>query len=333
MQFEKFTEEGENLIRLTSDSGLAVTFSPIGAGIYEIRYLGAPMTVASKSPVQYAKSTAYHGKTVGRIAGRLPLARFSFDGKEFETEPNEGKNTLHGGFSGLSFKRFKYEVAELEGKTLVDFFYDSPENEGGFPGEVRFEVRYIMGDKEPSLRIEYRYLSSEDTPINLTSHTYFNLGAEETVEEEVLTINASKAEHYSKDLIPLGMEEVSPALDFRKGKAIGRDIDDPSLHETRTNGYDHCYLFDKAEGPVAHLESRRYALDIKTSYPALQVYSANWPTDNLLLTNGRFDCPHSAIALEAVYVPGDFKSMTAKKGQLMKNYIEFVFTKKERKQA
>jgi aldose 1-epimerase len=332
MQIEKFMEEGENLLRLVSDSGLAVTLSPLGAGIYEIRYLGAPMTVAAKSPANYVKSTAYYGKTVGRIAGRIPSAHFTFEGKEIKTIANEGVNTLHGGPAGLSFHLFKYEIGELDGKTIADFFYDSPEGEGGFPGEVRFNVRYLLGDKEPTLRIEYRYLASEDTPINLTSHTYFNLGADENVENQTLMVRANEVEHYTNVLVPLGLEKVCPALDFRKPKKIGQDIMNPYLHETRTNGYDHCYKFtegEEEEAPV-RLESEKYSLEIATSYPAIQVYSSNWPTENLLLTNGRFDGLHSAIALEAVYVPGDFTSMKAPKGQLVKNFIEFRFSKKEK---
>lgn len=331
MQIEKFMEEGENLLRLVSNSGLAVSLSPLGAGIYEIRYLGAPMTVASKSPALYVKSSAYYGKTVGRIAGRIPSAHFQFEGKDIKTVANEGVNTLHGGPSGLAYHLFKYEIGELDGKTMVDFFYDSPDGEGGFPGEVRFNVRYLLGDDEPVLRIEYRYLASEDTPINLTSHTYFNLGADENVEGQTLMVKASEAEHYTKDLVPLGMEKVNSALDFRSPKKIGQDILDPSLHNTRTNGYDHCYKFDAygLEAPV-RLESDKYRLEIRTSYPAIQVYSSNWPVDKLLLTNGRFDCAHSAIALESVYVPGDFMSMKAPKGQLVKNFIEFHFSKKEK---
>lgn len=51
----------------------------------------------------------------------------------------------------------------------------SPDGEGGFPGEVWVEALYTMEKSENILNIEYRAITEQPSPINLTNHAYFNL--------------------------------------------------------------------------------------------------------------------------------------------------------------
>jgi aldose 1-epimerase len=331
MEIEKFVLDGETLIKATSKAGLSLTLTPFGAGIYEIRYLGEPMSVASKDIHKYLNSQAYYGKTVGRIAGRIPNGQLTFEGKTYQLDRNEGKNTLHGGSKGLSFQPFKFEINDVDGTTAFDFFHDSTPLESGLPGNVHFQVRYLLPDDEPFFRIEYRYMSDEDCPINLTTHLYFNLNGGETIENQTLYLKADECEHYDATLVPLGMIKCPPCLDFSTPKPIGQDINDPLLYEVRTKGYDHAYKFMKhpeCEATV-RLESSKTRMDIITSSPAIQVYSGNYPGENNLLNNNHMDVPHSAVALEPVFIPGDFTSMKAKAHELVKTFSEYHFFKKE----
>lgn len=63
----------------------------------------------------------------------------------------------------------------MEGEKVI-MKYTSKDGEEGFPGEVTVLVTYWMsGD---TLVIEYDATSTKRTPINLTSHNYFNLAGQ-----------------------------------------------------------------------------------------------------------------------------------------------------------
>ena len=51
----------------------------------------------------------------------------------------------------------------------------SPDGDQGYPGAVEVTVTYELND-DNELVIEYTATSSKATPINLTNHSYFNLG-------------------------------------------------------------------------------------------------------------------------------------------------------------
>jgi aldose 1-epimerase len=53
----------------------------------------------------YIDDECYIGTTVGRYANRISGAGFKLNGKAYKLDTNDGKNSLHGGFSVL-IKRF-----------------------------------------------------------------------------------------------------------------------------------------------------------------------------------------------------------------------------------
>ena len=87
---------------------------------------------------------------------------------------NDGKNSLHGGVRGLSRVVWEGEPFEAANGAGVVLRYRSPDGEEGYPGNVDFEVRYLLtsiGD----LRIEAEAVTDEPTVVNLSFHSYFNL--------------------------------------------------------------------------------------------------------------------------------------------------------------
>lgn len=329
MRIENSERGGVSFLRLLNDVGLEITLSDFGAGLYEARYDGLPLTIAEKEKASWLHSSAYFGKTIGRLAGRIPNAKLAYLGKVYPLEANEGVNTLHGGKNGFSEKLFKMDVNHLRDGITVDFYLTSVAKEGGFPGEVSLRVRYFLAKSEPFFRITYAMKSSEQTPLNLTAHTYFNLGGEPTVENQTLWIKAKECESYDPALIPLGFIPVPPCLDFQEGKPIGRDLADPYLQNSRTKGYDHAFRFADNNGkePVLRLESERLSMEIITSLPAVQVYSYNYPVEGML-SNNRPSCPHAGVAIEPVFLPNDFRAMTVLPFETKKETIEYRFRKK-----
>ena len=62
--------------------------------------------------------------------------------------------------------------AATEGVRLT---YSSPDGEEGYPGNLEVEVSYELTEGS-ELVIDYRAITDRPTPVNLTHHSYFNLG-------------------------------------------------------------------------------------------------------------------------------------------------------------
>jgi len=333
MKYQSIPHDSFTLIRLRSDSGLEASFTDLGAAIVEIRFAGAPMTIAPKDLGDFVgPNSGYFGKTVGRIAGRVKDSKLILDGKVYPLEKNEGSSTsLHGGPHGISTKRFASKITETPEGILLEFTYTSPAGEGGYPGTVALKVSYFASAKKPSLRIVYEATSDVPTPLNVTNHSYFNLGGLRHIGESTLYLRASRYFPMDAHMIPQPASPVPPCLDFRHGMMIKEHLEDPFIFNAPSKGYDHIFLFD--EGPLekhkALLTNAHYLMEIFTDYPAMTVYSDNYPRLNLPLTNGHKEGPHSGIALECVNVPNDFSAMMVTPEKPYRHYIEYLFTKKE----
>ena len=159
------------------------------------------------------------GAFVGRYANRIENAEFSLSGKTYKLEANNGKNHLHG-----TFPRKIYDV-KMFGDTLL-METESPAGEDGFPGNLKVSVRYIL-TPDNTLRMDYRVSTDEDTIINLTNHTYFNLDGGGNVLGQKLRIYASNYLEGNNETCPTG--KILPVdgtpMDFRTGKPLGRDLD------------------------------------------------------------------------------------------------------------
>jgi aldose 1-epimerase len=331
MTLESFSKGALTFIRATNASGLSVTLCDFGAAIYEIRFKGRAMTIAEKDLEEWKASSSYFGKTVGRMAGRIPNGDLDYLGKHHKVDANDGTNCLHGGKEGFSFLPFKMDVVHLGNGVSVDYYLVSKAGAMGFPGEVDLRVRYFIPENESSLKITYEMKSSEQTPLNITCHAYFNLGGDATVENQKLYVKAEETEHYDEHLAPLGFQKSPECLNFLTPKAVGRDIGDPFLQKSKTLGYDHCFLLENHDPKeaIATLESPVAKMSLFTDYPALQIYSDNYPRLTHLLNTGMKEGLHAGLAIEPVFKPKDFRGMTVLPYETKKMWIEYVFTSKE----
>lgn len=220
------------------------------------------------------------GAFVGRYANRIENAEFSLSGKTYKLEANNGKNHLHG-----TFPRKIYDV-KMFGDTLL-LETESPAGEDGFPGNLKVSVRYIL-TPDNTLRMDYRVSTDEDTIINLTNHTYFNLDGGGNVLGQKLRIYASNYLESNNETCPTG--KILPVdgtpMDFRTGKPLGRDLDTGFYQTTMAGGgFDHCYVLDRPRGASQSLcawaSSDKTGISMKmyTTQPGIQLYTGNFLQD------------------------------------------------------
>jgi len=281
------------------------------------------------------KEHPYFGALVGRYGNRIGKAQFTVDGKNYKLAANNGPNSLHGGIVGFDKK---FWTARQSGNVLT-LELVSKDMEEGFPGELRVKVTYTLADNN-SLRVDYLATTSKPTVLNLTNHSYFNLGgnAAKHVMGHVLILKASKFTPVDKELIPTGeLKSVAGTpFDFTKPTPIGVRIDQPDEQLKMGGGYDHNFVFDKGITAQPQLVAEVYdpasgrLMDVLTTEPGVQLYTSNFLDGSISGKGGvKYEKRH-AFCLETQHFPDSpnkpaFPSTTLLPGSTYKSATIFQF--------
>lgn len=282
-----------------------------------------------------ASDKPYLGAIVGRYGNRIAKGRFTLEGKEYKLAVNNGENHLHGGIWGFD-KRVWEAVSEVNPLVLR---YVSADGEEGYPGQVDLTVKYALTEQN-EITIDYSATSTKATPFNPTNHSYFNLKSEGegTILDHELTIHADRYTPVDKGLIPTG--ELTPVestpFDFRKPKAIGRDIGLPHEQLAFGGGYDHNWVLDrKGDGPelaaTAYEPTTGRVLEVLTTEPGVQFYCGNFLDGSLRGKSGKAYLHRGGFCLETQHFPDSpnqpkFPDTVLKPGEQFKSSTVFRFS-------
>lgn len=331
---EQIIENGKEYTQITvKDDHFTVKLSNLGASIRDIVFHDKHMIATPKSFKDFITNNSYYGRTIGRTAGRIEKGTFVIGGKKYQLPLNaENLHNMHGGLDGLAFKIWDYMVDEQLDRILVKFVYYMPRLNDGFPGDLSVKVSYTIANNK--IWINYTGNSNEDTLLNLSNHTYFNISGnlKTNVLNQDLYINAStygKCDHTKiiENIIP-----VNDSMDFRQAKKIGKNINDKSIYNY-TNGYDHCYVLNKTglehKAAIVTDKENNTKLTVYTTYPCVVVYTTNYP-DGLIMAgkNNKLE-KNDAICLECQYIPNgiNMKKIHKRQRGLLKrkaNYDETI---------
>ena len=251
-----------------------------------------------------SENNPYFGALIGRYANRIGKATFQLNDQLYTLAPNNNGNTLHGGNKG--FDKVVWDV-KIESDSSMRLTYDSPDGEEGFPGNLHVEVVFTLSETN-ALTLDYTATADKATPVNLTSHAYFNLaaGKSPTILDHELKLFAERITAVNDSLIPTGeyLEVFETPFDFLEAKKIGRDI------QNVPGGYDHNFvLFEAKEtglaGPAAILYDSLSGREMKlfTSEPGLQFYSGNFLDGTITGKNGQVYVKHAGLCLEPQHFP------------------------------
>jgi len=286
-------------ITLTNDFGMSVEIINFGARIKSIKFpvnsIPTEMTVGYNTAEEYLKDEFYLGATCGRVCNRISGGKFQLDGKQYQLPQNDGVNCLHGGDNNYSFRYWRIDQPSLTNYS-VTLLLVSENGDQGFPGTLNLCVTYQLSEDN---KLSIQYLANTDlaTPINLTNHTYFNLG-EEGCESLYLQMMSPSFLEIDAASIPTGdlVSVFGTDYNFNEPACIGKRLlttQDKSL-KTK-NGYDHCFILDKTyfEEPKAVLTSfnNQISLSVYTDQSAIQLYTGYY-------LNGKFTS-YQGMCLEA----------------------------------
>jgi aldose 1-epimerase len=285
--------------------------------------------------MDYVRNNAPHfGAVVGRFANRIAKARFTLDGQTFTLAANNGPNHLHGGPKG-------FDSVVWRGEALpngVAFTYVSADGEEGYPGRLPVRVTYTLTDRD-ELAVDYQATTDKPTVINLSQHTYFNLAgqAARDVLDHRLQLDADQYTPVDTTLIPTG--ELAPVagtpFDFRQAAAIGARIDAPHPQIQNGRGYDHNFVLNGRNGELRHAArvvepSTGRTLDVATTEPGVQFYSANFLDGSITGKQGRTYRKRFGFCLETQHFPDApnqpaFPSTVLRPGETFASRTVFTF--------
>ncbi len=282
-----------------------------------------------------ADKKTYFGAIVGRYGNRIAAGKFTIDGKTYQAPlNNNGINMLHGGTIG--FDQLVWTPKQLPNG--VEMTLISKDGDQGFPGTLTAHVRYtLIGN---ALHIDYSATTDKPTVLNLTNHSYFNLGGEGsgTVLDEMIMINADRYTPVDAGLIPTG--ELAPVagtpFDFRKATVIGSRIQDDNEQLKLAGGYDHNWVLNGPNGvmklaaKVTDPKSGR-ELTVTTTEPGVQFYTGNFLDGSNKGPSGQSYVKNGALCLETQHFPDSpnhpsFPTTLLKPGATMHSTTIFTFS-------
>jgi aldose 1-epimerase len=289
----------------------------------------------------YETKNPFFGCITGRYANRIAKAKFTLDGKTYSLAANNGPNALHGGTKGFDKHVWAAEVQSSKDGAALELTYLSPDGAEGFPGNLNTTVIYTLTE-DNALRIDYSATTDAPTVINLTNHTLFNLAGNGagSIENHIMLLNADHYTPVDDTLIPTGTlapVEGTP-LDFRLPKTLGPGLRSAHPQIVVGRGYDHNFVLNRpdAKEQSTILAARVYEpnkgriLEVWTSEPGIQLYTANFLDGTLLGSSGGLYRQGDGFALETQHFPDspnqpNFPSTVLRPGEIYRTTTLFKF--------
>lgn len=280
--------------------------------------------------IHNGKTGTYFGALVGRIANRIKKGKFVLNEKEYSLAINNGPNHLHGGLNGFSYQIFDYEIKD---ENTIEFKYLSKDMEEGYPGNLTLKAIYTLN--ENTLTIRYIAECDQDTIINITNHSYFNLaGCKENIYNHKLELKADRFACIDHDGLPTGeMRNVeNTPFDFNISTRIGDRIDLEYDQLIAGNGFDHPFLFRKDikenQAILTH-ETTGRRLIVSTTLPGAQIYTSNFLNGDAGKYGLNYD-RRTAICIETQNLPDaihieENPSTILKKGEIYDETTSYTF--------
>ena len=288
----EFRGDSTALYTLTNASGMEVCITNFGGRVVSVmvtdrdgNYRDVVLGFDSIEAYFPEVNKSDFGAAIGRYANRINQGTFVLDGDTVSLPKNNFGHSLHGGtdMGTLGWQYRVYTANQLNDSTLELTLTDADGN-NGYPGTVEAKVVYSL-TADNTLDIDYTATTDKPTVINMTNHSYWNLGgdASQDILGHELTVNADNYTPVDSTFMTTG--EIAPVagtpFDFTTAKSIGRDIaaDNEQLHNG--NGYDHNWVLNtEGNDSLAAVELYNPAnginLTVYTNEPGIQIYTGNF---------------------------------------------------------
>jgi len=247
----------------------------------------------------YAAHSPYFGAIVGRYGNRIGQARFGLDGETFRLDANDGRNQLHGGSKGFGTRLW---TPIDRGPASATLALVSEDGDMGYPGRLIATCTYSLHERG-IVRISLEATCDRPTPVNLTTHSYYNLDGSSDILSHRLTIAGDWVTPTDAELIPTG--EVVRVRDT--------PYDFTALRPVGSSGgaqvpYDINFVLRGGQGELGHaatLESLKngVSMELWTTEPGVQFYNGHMLDVPVPGLEGTRYGPHAGLCLEPQRFP------------------------------
>ena len=296
-----------------SQGSLKAIVSNLGASLRSLKYKDLELTLGHADPETYKTNPPYFATTVGRFGNRIAEGTFTLDGKSHSLARNNGKNHLHGGPKGFHSKYWTVNEISISmalsdeggkpGTRLIKteglrFSLESPDGDESYPGNLLAQVDILLSDSN-ELFFVYKAETSAPTVANLTNHAYWNMNGEGkgSIHDNVLRLFAAGHLEVDATSIPTGalVPLAGGPFDFSSPRPLAGILSEAGLSGSdipaeKVHGVDHTFVAD-THAPsttiafenaslrarkIAELKGKGGRMEVWTSLPGVQVYSANY---------------------------------------------------------
>ena len=313
---EKFVAEVDGkttaLYTLTNENGMEACITNYGGRIVSIMVPDREgnmrdVVLGHDSIADYINIDGNFGALIGRYGNRINQGRFALNDTTYQLPQNNYGHCLHGGPKG--FHHAVWDAEQVNDTTLV-LNLASPDGEDGFPGNINVKVIYTL-TSDNAIDIAYEATTDKTTILNLTNHSYFNLGDHsKDVLGEIMYINAEGFTPIDSTFMTSG--EITPVegtpFDFRTPKAIGQDIEADCEQLRNGNGYDHNFVLNTG-GDINEVAvyvsdpETGIAMEVFTDEPGVQFYVGNFLDGSVKGKKGVAYPFRSTVVLETQHYP------------------------------
>lgn len=332
------------LYTLTNDNGMEVCVTNFGGRIVTVMVPGKDgkmhdVVLGHDSIADYENIDGNFGALIGRYGNRIEKGKFELMGNTYTLPINDHGHSLHGGPQG--FHNLVWTANQTD-KNTIELTLLSKDGDAGYPGNLNVKVVYKL-TADNAIDITYGATTDKPTVVNLTNHSYWNLGgnpAEDILDHELM-IDADEITPIDSTFMTHGdfMKVDGTPFDFRKAKTIGRDINADDEQLKNGHGYDHNFVLN-AKGDVTKLAASVYSpktgieMDVYTTEPGVQIYVGNFLDGKVTGKKGVAYPYRSAIALETQHYPNSpncktYPSTVLKPGETYSTHTVYKFSVKK----
>ena len=181
------------------------------------------------------------------------------------------------------------------------------------------QVEYELTE-DNALKVTYTATTSEDTIVNLTQHSYFNLdGHSNQITNQKLQINSEKILETNDELIPTGnfISLKNHPFDFAEAKPT-------------PNSIDNTFVLENKNAATLISKKNKLKMSVTTNQPAVHIYVGGNCFDKIKGKENANYHPKSGICFETQNFPdapnhAHFPNSILKKGEQYNNKTTFKF--------
>ncbi len=301
------------LYTITGKNGLTAVVTNLGAILVSLMVPDAQGNVEDvvlgfDKADDYYGNPSFFGATIGPNANRIGNAEYEIDGVHYELDINDNdRNNLHSHIENGYHKRV-WDVDNDDNS--VTFSIEDPATLG-FPGNKKLSVTYTVTD-DNELKLHYVGSSDENTILNPTNHSYFNLDGIKSgcICEHKIQIEADEYTPTDNQSIPTG--EIASVkgtpMDLTSPTVIKDHIGDDFEQLNFAGGYDHNFCvrgYDGSLRKVATVWAAKSSrvMEVYSDLPGVQFYAGNFIKEGQVGKDGAVFNKRYGLCLETQFYP------------------------------